>query len=162
MATEPIFVESMWDSSGYDTPEAAIGAAKRHPLQARARQDAASFAGRQFADAWSDVEQWVLEFSGPLWLRVFPRAHEVHWTVEHTRPQVTAVPGPIGLQWVSGARSCSDPALLAAGRRGAEFWQFWLNDMGFHVYLRGKLILCFSVVKRLDTGRQILWVWEDD
>ena len=155
-------VESLADGGSYQTAEEAIAAAKGHALQPKARQEAAEFAGRRFVDAWRDSRQWVLEFSGPLWLRVFASGTRVSWAVEWSRPNGAAVTGPVLLEWASGARSCSDPGSVAAGRRGAEFWQFWVNDMGFHVYLRHQRILCFSPVRRRDTGEPILHVWEDD
>ena len=155
-------VELVDESEGYDTPEAAIAAAKADPLQPKAQRDATAFAGRTFAGAWRDDGQWVLEFSGGLWLRVFVQGTRVAWAVEHVRPQGVPVAGAVVLEWPSGNTSQVDPALLAADRRGAEFWQFWVNDMGFHVYLRGKLILCFSPARRRDTGEVILFVWEDD
>jgi len=162
MANRVIPVELAFEGEGYDTAEAAIAAAKRNPSQPKARQDAAAFSGRTFVDAWGDAGQWVLEFSGGLWLRVFVDGTRVAWAVERVELEKTTVAGPIVLEWPSGNTSCADPAVLAADRRGAEFWQFWVNDMGFHVCLRRKLILCFSPARRRDTGQIILWVWEDD
>jgi hypothetical protein len=155
-------VESVAEIPGYSTPEGAIAAAKGHALQPKARRDAACFTGRQFLDAWSDLGQWVIEFSGPLWLRVFPAGNFINWAVEDAKPDVVAVAGPAVLEWKSGARQRVDPVSLALQRRGAEFWQFWVNDAGFHVYLRGRLILCFTPVRRRDTGEPLLHVWEDD
>ncbi|HZN67107.1 MAG TPA: hypothetical protein VFB66_17590 [Tepidisphaeraceae bacterium] len=155
-------VESIDSGPGYDTAEEAIAAAKAHPLQSKARADGARFAGRGFVDAWRDDGQWVLEFSNGLWLRVFNDGRHVLWAVEESRPDVTAVEGPQILVWPSGAVSRTDAAVVARDRRGAEFWQFFVTELGFHVYLRRKLILCFSPVCRRDTGEPLLHVWEDD
>ena len=159
--TSTIPVELTDDNPGYDSFEAAVAAAKNDPLQPKARRDAAAFSGRIFVDAWGDAHQWVLEFSGGLWLRVYIEGTRVAWAVEHARPQGAAA-APVVLEWPSGHTSRADPASLAVDRRGAAFWQFWVNDMGFHVYLRQRLILCFSPARRRDTGEMILHVWEDD
>jgi hypothetical protein len=148
--------------TGHDTPEAAIAAAKADPLQPKAREDATAFAGRTFVDGWHAADEWVLEFSGGVWLRVFIENARVAWAVARVRPDGNVITGPVVLEWPSGRTSRIDPASLVASRRGADFWQFWVNDMGFHVYLRRKLILCFSPVRRRDTGQIILHVWEDD
>src|SRR4051812_2589814 len=86
-------VESVAEIPGYAAPEAAIAAAKGHALQPKARQDATRFTGQQFVDAWWDLGQWVLEFSGPLWLRVFAAGDFVNWAVEQAKPDVAAVAG---------------------------------------------------------------------
>jgi hypothetical protein len=149
-------------SAGYTTPEAAIAAAKNHPQQAKARRDAKACSGRTFIDARGDAQHWVIEFSGDVWLRVWVDGASVDWAVERQRPPRTAAAEPLVLQWPSGATSRTDPATLSRPRRGAEFWQFWVNDMGFHLYLHGQRILCFSLARRRDSGDPILWVWEDD
>ena len=158
-------VEFAFEIKGYDTAGAAIAAAQNNPSQPRARQDAAAFAGRTFLDAWGDDREWVLEFSGDLWLRVSvdDDGTRVAWAVERVEPVKRAAEGRATvLEWPGGTTSRADPAKLAADRRGAAFWQFWVNDMGFHVYLRRKLILCFSPARRRDMGEMVLWVWEDD
>jgi hypothetical protein len=145
-------VELPSDTSGYDTPEAAIAAAWNHPSQPKARHDAAAFSGRTFVDAWGDATEWVLEFSGGLWLRVFVDGTRVAWSVEHVKPQRIPGAAPIVVEWPSGNTSRADPAALAADRRGSGFGRFWVNEIGFHVYFRGKLMLCFSPARRRDTG----------
>src|SRR5688572_12755958 len=97
------------DIDGYETAEAAIAAAQHHPLQTKARHDAASFNGRQFLDAWRDIDQWVLEFSGNLWLRIFIVGMDVRWTLQHTRPEGIALDEPIVFEWASGGRSRTNP-----------------------------------------------------
>ena len=158
-------VKSADEYEGYDSPEAAITAAKKNSAQ-KSKRDEMAFAGHTFVDLWRTADHhWFLEFSGGLWLRVFADRTVfggVGWAVETGRPAAWPVSGPVVLQWAADRVSSVDAAALAAKRRGAPFWQFWLNDMGFHVYLRGQLILCFSPARRLDTGEMILHVWEDD
>ena len=155
-------VELAFENDGFDTAEEAVAAAKNDPSQPSARRDAEAFAGRTFVDAWGDPTEWVLEFSGGLWLRVFIDGTRVAWAVERVKPDKRPVTEPPLFEWPRGNTSRADPAVLAADRRGAEFWQFWVNDMGFHVYLHRKLILCFSPARRRDTGHRVLWVWKDD
>jgi hypothetical protein len=155
-------VELAFEHKGYATPDAAIAAAKNDPAQPTARHDGLLFSGRTFVDAWGGAGEWVLEFSGNLWLRVFIDGVRVAWAVERVKPPRSAVDGPIIMEWPDGGTSCLDVEALAADRRGATFWHFWVNEGGFHVYLRRKPILCFSAARRRDTGQIILWVWEDD
>jgi hypothetical protein len=54
---------------------------------------------------------------------------------------------------------CSE---LIQKRRGARFWQLFVNEIGLWVYLHGHLILCFNAIQRTDTGESILYVWEND
>src|SRR2546421_13069618 len=54
----------------------------------------AALVGRTLADMWTDTREWVLEFSGPLWLRVFVEGDMVGWSVEHERPDVDPLPCP--------------------------------------------------------------------
>lgn len=129
-------VQHVGDIEGHDTPEAAIEAAKNHRSPAKTRADGAALAGSRFVDAWRGADQWVLEFSGGLWLRVFadptaPVDPRVGWAVERERPAVTADPEPVVFEWPWGRKAQPDPAALAAGRRGAEFWQLWVDELGF-------------------------------
>ena len=146
---------------GYETAEAAIAAAAAHPLQPAAREAASHFSGRELVDGWPGLDQWVLEFSGPLWLRVFADRGGVGWSVERERPELPAAAGPVVFEWTSGARSEVDAAQLIAIRRGAMFCQFWADETGFYVYFRRRLILSFSAVRRRDTGEPLLHVWEE-
>src|SRR5687767_1899285 len=109
-ATVMIPVELAFENDGYDTAEAAIAAAKNHPSQPDAREDAAAFAGRTFVDAWGDANERVLEFSGGLWLRVFVDGSRVAWAAERVKPDKPPAAGPVVLEWPGGNTSRADPA----------------------------------------------------
>src|SRR3954466_14617374 len=101
-------VELAFEHKGYATAEAAIAAAKNDAAQPKARQDAALFSGRTFVDAWGDADEWVLEFSGELWLRVFIERARVAWAVERMTPRRSAVNDPIVMGWPDGGTTCVD------------------------------------------------------
>ena len=147
---------------GYSSAEAAIAAAKGHPQQQRARADGALLAGQSFVGGRWSYSRWCLEFTGSLWVDITCRNDEVDWRVTHEAPAFEASSEPFALRWPSGAESVIDPAKLFADRVGAEFWQFWVNEVGFYVYLRRKLILCFHAVRRVEDGSCIFSVSEDD
>lgn len=148
--------------ASYDTFEGAIAGAKRHPKQAKAMRDGDLLAGHHFVNARCNLRQWVLEFSGSIWLRVFAESEDVDWQVTDELPVIDAVAEPIVFEWQNGEKSTVDCRELAAQRRWADFWQLWVNETGLFVYLRRKLILCFHTVKRRDTGEMLLFVCEDD
>ncbi len=165
-----IAVERAGRIIGHRSIEAAIAA--RNPRQPRAEADGELLAGRRFVDAWGDQRQWVVEFSGPLWVRVFVTGDErprdtpvwelVDWSVEQQRPQATRSPSPIVLDWGRGLRSRPlDRAAMVASRRDAEFWQLFANELAFYVYLRRAPILVFGAARRRDNGDLVLSVGEE-
>jgi hypothetical protein len=147
---------------GYSSFDAAIAAAKGHPKQRKARADGAVLAGHSFVGGRASYSRWCLEFTGASWLDIASRDDEVEWRVTHEPPTFQYVSEPYALRWRSGEESVIDPATIFAGRAGAPFWQLWVNDVGFYVYLRGKLILCFHSVRRIENGTCVLSVFEDD
>ena len=147
---------------GYSSAEAAIAAAQGHRQQQRARADGALLAGQSFVGGRCSYSRWCLEFSGSLWLDITCRNDEVDWRLGHEAPTFEDSSDPFALRWPSGAESVIDPAKLFANRVGAEFWQLWVNEVGFYVYLRRKLILRFHAVRRVDDGTCIHSVSEDD
>jgi hypothetical protein len=69
---------------------------------------------------------------------------------------------PITFRWERAGDHCMDCSALVAKRRGTEFQRLFVNEMGLLVYLRGQLIWQFAVVRRTDTDRPILYVFEGD
>jgi hypothetical protein len=160
MTTIPVVFE-FEESPGYETPEEAIAAGLAHPLQPKARETASQLAGRNFVRLHGGPEQWLVEFSGSLWLRVYPNGKQVGWVVERDRPGVPDEMGPVAFQFDTGGRAEVDPAALSDARRGAAFRQLWADGYGFYVYLRGQLILVFSPVRRRDNGQMLLYPHEE-
>src|SRR4051794_33057507 len=147
--------------NGYPTAAAAIAATKADSRQPNARSDGAQFAGHTFVGGRWSYARWCLEFSGPLWVDITCRDDEVDWRVVHDLPEFEPLAGQLAMRWPSGEESVIDPQKLFAERVGAEFWQFWVNESGFYVYLRRKLILCFHAVRDVQSGQCVLAVAED-
>lgn len=147
---------------GYSSPEAAIAAAKQHPMQQQARSDGMRLAGQRCVSGRCGQARWCLEFTGPLWLDIACRNGGVEWSAVEHAPAVDSIPGSISFRWPSGAMSVVDPERLFADRAGAEFWQLWVNEIGFYVYLRRHRILWFRAVQRIDADDEVLYVCEDD
>jgi hypothetical protein len=161
MTTIPVeHVPLDFDSPGYETPEEAIAAGLAHPLQAKAREVASHLLGRNFVRLEGSPEQWLVEFSDSVWLRVYLDGKRVGWSVGWDRPDAPAV-GPFALQFDGGGRVEVDPEALSDARRGAAFRQLWVDELGFYVYLRGNLILSFSPVRRRDNGQVLLYPYEE-
>src|SRR5947208_14080885 len=99
MTLIPVEFLSITDDPGYATPEAAIAASMAHPLQPMAQEAGSLFAGREFVTAWCTPDEWVLEFTGPLWLRIVAERSGVRWSVERGRPDVPSVNEPYTLEW---------------------------------------------------------------
>ena len=137
-------------------------AAKRHPQQERARADGALLSGQSFVGGYASYSRWSLEFTGSLWVDITARDHEVEWRVTHEPPVFVHSSEPYALRWPSGDESVIDPTKLFADRVNAPFWQLWVNECGFFVYLRRKLILCFHAERHGEDGTSILYVCEDD
>jgi len=146
-------VEPFEERRRYATPEERDAALA--PLEA-------TFAGRVLEDMWTDTRQWVLEFSGPLWLRVFVDGDMVGWSVERERPAIEAVAVPQQYDLGKGIIGVPDPGKLAAARRGARFFYFSVVQNGFTVCVASRPLrsLCFQIVRRRDTGEYRLYVWE--
>lgn len=164
-------IEHARELRGYDSPGAAIRAADRHARQAEARRLGTLLDGRRLVDAWCGLRTWVLEFTGPVRLRI--RALDdapdktdpsdlVAWEVVDERPDAAPADGPIELDWGDGPASVVDVAALARPRIDAEFRQLYVNQAGFYVYLRGHRYLWFSAVRRTDTGEIILYAGEEE
>jgi hypothetical protein len=147
---------------GYSSIEAAIAAAKQHPRQHKARADGALLVGQSFVGGRAGFSRWSLEFTGSLWVDITSRDDEVDWRVTHKPPIFGHVTEPYALRWPSGQDELIDPAKLFASRVDARFWQLWVNEVGFYVYLNHKLILCFHSVRRAEDGTCVLAVYEDD
>ncbi|MGF1633887.1 MAG: hypothetical protein ACFCVE_08575 [Phycisphaerae bacterium] len=147
---------------GYSSAEAAIAAAKGHPRQEKAQADEELLAGQLFVGGRASFSRWCLEFTGSLWVDIIAQDDEVDWRVTHEAPVFEHLSEPYTLRWPSGADPVTDPARMFADRAGAPFWQLWVNELGFYVYLRRKLILCFHPVRRVDDGSCVLSVFEDD
>lgn len=158
---DPIAVKVGRPTQSYKSFEAAITAATNHPLQSRAKADGKRFSGRQFVGGRASLTRWSLEFTGPLWIDIWAEADEVKWEVLESPMAFESIGEPIPLLWTSDLRSVTDPARLVADRVGADFWQFFVNDHGFFVYLRRKLILYFHTVRREDDESCILYVGEE-
>jgi hypothetical protein len=146
----------------YSSAGAAIAAAKGHPQQRKARADGTMLAGQSFVGGRASYSRWFLEFTGSLWVDIAARDDQVEWRVTHEPPVFEHSSEPYALRWPSGDNSATDPAKLFADRVGAPFWQLWVNEGGFYVYLRRKLILCFHAVRRVEDGASVLCVCEDD
>ena len=146
---------------GYPSALAALAAAKAHPLQGKARSDGAMLAGQSFLEGRASSSRWCIAFTGSLWLDVEAADDAVAWRVTREPPVFEAQSEPYTLRWPSGRDSVIDPAKLSSDRVGASFWQLWVNEGGFYVYLRHKLILCFHAVRRTDNNECTLAVHED-
>jgi hypothetical protein len=147
-------VEPFEKSRRYATPEERDAALA--PLEA-------TFAGRMLDDMWTDTWQWVLEFSGPLWLRVFVDGDMVGWSVERERPAIEAIAVPEQYDLGGGIIGVPDPGKFAAARRGVRFFYFSVVQNGFTICVAGNHSLrplCFQIVRRRDTGEYRLYVWE--
>lgn len=147
---------------GYLSFDAAIAAAKWHPRQEKARADGEMLAGQSFVGGRASFSRWSLEFTGLMWVDIVAQNDEVEWRVTREAPEFEYLPEPYALRWPSGAEPVTDPTRMFADRVGAPFWQLWVNEVGFYVYVRRKPILCFHPVRRVDDGRWVLSVFEDD
>src|SRR5262245_62016011 len=68
-------------TQGYDSVEAAIEGAKRHPLQPQAAADTEKLSGSTLIDgSWTDAE-FLFRFSNELLLRVYVSGQVVKWEV---------------------------------------------------------------------------------
>jgi len=151
----------------YDSFEAAIAGAERHPLQPKARSDTRWLLGASIAEAfWTDAE-FVLGFSNGRWLHVFLHRSRVRWGVTETEPRLgdpvqRIGSPPVVLDWGGDLGEVpEDRSSLAAARRGAEFTRLWFID-SLLVYTRGMPILWFSPIQRTDGGGDMLFVCEED
>lgn len=151
----------------YSSPEEAIDAFLRHPLQAKARADTAKLAGTTIFDAyWTDTDH-VICFSNGLLVHVFLAGTAVDWTVTAEPPQLDekdveriGAP-PVIFRWPNG-ESQKDRSALAAARIGRKFTGLAVTDNMFLVYCSGVLIWHFWPVRDTDRDRPILNVFEDD
>lgn len=148
--------------TGYSSAAEAIAAAKGNPRQPKAQADGALLAGQLFLAGRASYSQWCLEFTGPWYVDITCRNYDVQWRVTKEPPSFEDLSETYALRWPSGIESKIDPSALFANRAGAEFWQLWVNEAGFYVYLRQKLILNFHTVRRVDDGSCVLAVCEDD
>lgn len=154
----------------YDSFEAAIAAANTHCMQPQARADSARLKGTHFIDAyWNDANHW-LRFSNGRVLHVTVDREVVRWVVMESvvaedMPACIERVGaqPVLLDWSGtvGKRPMNCSALIAS-RRGAEFQQLFVNELGLWVYLRGHLILWYMSIQRTDTLESLLYVSESD
>ncbi|MEZ6143023.1 MAG: hypothetical protein R3B84_20860 [Zavarzinella sp.] len=150
---------------GYSSFNAAIASAKAHPRQGKARADGEMLASQSFVGGRASYSRWCLEFTGSLWIDIVAQNDEVEWRVTREGPVFEYLSEPYALRWPSGAESVTNPARIFADRVGAPFWQLWVNEIGFYVYVRRKLILCFHPVRRVDSidnGSCVLSVFEDN
>jgi hypothetical protein len=147
---------------GYSSAAEAIASAKGNPRQPRAREDGKLLAGQSFVGGRASYSRWCLEFTGSWHVDIECRDDEVEWNVTQNAPVFEDLSEAYGLRWPSGIESTIDPSALFASRAGAEFWQLWVNEAGFYVYLRRKLILCFHAVRNVDDRSCVLAVCEDD
>jgi hypothetical protein len=146
---------------GYSSAAEAIAAAKGNPRQPKAREDGKLLAGQTFVGGRATYSRWCLEFTGSWYVDI--ECHgEVEWSVTQKRPDFVGLSETYALRWPSGTESTIDPSALFASRAGADFWQLWVNEGGFYVYLRRKLILCFHAVRSVDDRSCILAVCEDE
>jgi hypothetical protein len=151
----------------YKTAQAAIAGARNNPRQPKAKADSAKLAGTSVVDAWWTHTQFAIRFSNGHILHIWVSPGRVEWEVTDVPPVIgeseTQRIGskPIRYRCGPGAREVSqDWSALTARRRGAEFERLWLNEGGLLVYLRGRLIWFFAVVRRTDLDQPILWVEE--
>ncbi len=152
----------------FKTHEEAIHGAQNHAMQPKARAHGATLEGSDFIDAcWNDAN-FYLHFSNEMTLHVFVEHDYVDWCV---RPRLeTEIPKnarlvgsePSLLDWGKLGILPMDCSALIAKRRGATFWQLFVNEAGFWVYLRRQLILTFAPIYRTDTGSSLLYVYECD
>jgi len=163
-----IFVEPIPPKTRYYNIEAAIKAAIRHPLHAKAKADATKLSGTTIADAYWTGTDHVIRFSNGLLLHVFPAADGVDWAVICEPPPLNekeleriGAP-PVILRWPARSDYLMDRTALAAARIGREVIDLFSNGHGLFVYCRGILIWCFSRVLDAGRGQPILYVYEDD
>jgi len=155
--------------ASYASFEAAIEGAKGNALQPKARTDTEKLAGTRVVDAyWSDTE-FAIRFSNEKFLHIWAIPGEVGWDVVGDAPMANAADvqrvgaEPVVHRWatpvVDDVKDCS---ALVSKRRGAEFQQLFVNEMGLLVYCRRKLIWRFAAVRRQDLDQPILSVSECD
>jgi hypothetical protein len=147
---------------GYSSAAEAIAAAKGNPRQPKAQEDGKLLAGQTFVGGRATYSRWCLEFTGSWYVDIECRNDIVEWSVTQNPPVFEDLSKAYALRWPSGAESRIDPPALFASRAGAEFWQLWVNEAGFHFYLRRKLILVFHAVRSVVDRSCILAVCEDD
>jgi hypothetical protein len=148
--------------TGYSSPEEAIRAATLHPRQPQAREASGVLLGRHLVAARWDLQSWVIEFSGSVWLRVSVGVDGVDWAVEPTPSALQPASEPVAFDWGNRLVAEMDSRILVEPRRGAEFWQLWMNEAGLWLYLRKQPILAFHVVERRDTGEVLLFACDSD
>jgi hypothetical protein len=158
---------------GYSSAAAAIDAAVRHPLQAKAGAETAKLTGATVAYAyWTDTDH-VIRFSNGSLLHVFPTGTEVNWAVTDQMPaldemEVESIGAPpVILRWPTTAKYSMgeftmDRGSLAAARIGREFAELFVNELGLLVYCHKVLIWRFTAMRDTGQGRTILKVWEDN
>ena len=159
---DPIAVKFGPPVQSDDSAEAAIAAATNHPLQPRAKADAARFAGRRFVGGRASLTRCSLEFTGPLWVEIWNEADEVRWEVLESPTHFESNKEPNLLIWPSGQESTMNPVRLFDDRVGAAFWSFFVNESGFLVYMRQHEILSFHPIRRADDESCILYVGEEN
>jgi hypothetical protein len=166
---EPIHVRPYPMMRTFRSLEAALGDAKSHARLPKANQDTGALAGSLLVDGFWGLYEWVLRFDTGLHVRIWPDGAEVNWqllsvvhesTADHAR-RVGSL--PIRLQWPNqlGIHEMDGSALIAK-RRGARFYQLFVNEMGLFVYFRGHLILIFQSVAVEADGTSVLYASEGD
>jgi hypothetical protein len=162
-------VESFPPPEGYDTIDAAIAGAMKHPRQSQAVSDTSRLRGAAIVDAcWTDTD-FVIRFSNGRLLHVFVSGQIVDWRVTESMPDVDdsqferVGAEPVTLRWrSSGGDEVLDRSAMTAKRRGCDVERLFVNELGFLVDCRGQLIWWFMAVRRRDSGCAFLHVSESD
>jgi hypothetical protein len=166
---QPIQVRPYPLARAFDSIEAAVRHALSHPRLPDARRDAARLQGAVFVDACWTLFEWVVRFDRGLSLRLWSDPAEVRWCL--TESSAVEVAGefqrvgaaPVTLDFSDTVRLWTmDGSTLVAKRRGALFRGLFFNEFGLFLYLHGHLILHFGRAERIEDGRSILTVCEDD
>ncbi|REK17693.1 MAG: hypothetical protein DWQ42_21860 [Planctomycetota bacterium] len=164
--TKPIPVDVFPIQKTYGSFGDAIEGANKHPRQKQAKRDSERLSDTSFVDArWSDRD-FVLQFSNGMHLHVYVQAPDVLWQLSEAPPDVDTPHGvgstPSILRWGGDIGDLMmDCSSLIEKRRGAHFWQLFVNETGFFVYLHSQLILSFTALRRTDSNRCILHVCEE-
>ncbi len=163
----PIPVKPCRAVSSHASIREAIDFANSHPLQSQAKKDSELLIGAELQEAFWSATEFVFRFSNGMNLHVYVHDEKVCWRVCEKSPAVKnrqtigaeAVvfrwPGEIGDQ----PMDCSD---MIQRRIGAQFQKIFVNELGLWAYMKGFLILHFSLVQRSDTSARIFYICESE
>ena len=149
---------------GYLTVDDALADIGNNLRQAKAQADGAPLVGSRMTGYQFFRNHVVIEFSNLMMLEVWVGNNNLEWRVG-PRTNVTAEPDNLGNECII---DCGEQGTSTWRRKaefekriGADVWMLDAGDVQVRLYLHGYDILCFDPVVNENTGKIILYWWED-